>query len=685
MWFFEAIVGDSTALFFALVIFSVFALALLTRFWERFQRVRGLDSSGPTLLTTLGVLGTFVGIALGLLDFDVKNIDESVPQLLAGLKVAFLTSILGLAASITLKGVQTITPKLETEEAEVTPEVIHTALKSIREGIDKASSQESESLEDLRKAVSADSDSSLLTQIQKLRTDFKDGQQELTKEFRQFAETMAENNSKALIEALEQVIRDFNTQLNEQFGENFKQLNEAVGALLTWQDNYRKHVEELERRLEAAVQATEASEQALREIAGHTGQIPETLQSLRDILKGLDEHLTTVAGLRDKAIEAFPVIDDNLTKLTNRLEESVQQAIQRSDNALQRQQDAHSKLHQGFDQLLENAQQAQQQFENSFTTLTDRLTESVGQTLQRADTALQRQQETYQRQQDTYQQLHAGFEQLLTNAQQAQQQFENSFTTLTDRLTESVEQTLQRADTALQRQQETYQRQQDAYQQLHRNFDQLSTNAQQAQQRFESVFNEALSKASELTNRLTESVGQTLQRADTALQRQQETYQRQQDAYQQLHTSFDQLFTSAYQSQQRFESAFNETLSKASELTSKFAESVGQAIQRSDDALRHQQDAYQRLHTGFDQLLTNANQSQQRFESAFNEALSKAFKRIEPQLENLNREMERTLHQSIETMGGHLASLSEKFVEDYSPLTDKLRRVVRMANGLDRQ
>ncbi len=339
--FFEAIFESEVSTCFAVIIIGPALVLAIWRPVGRFEVYR----SGPTLLTTLGVLGTFVGIAIGLLDFDVSNIDESVPQLLAGLKVAFLTSILGLTTSIALKIVQTVTPESETEEVEVTPEAIHTALKAIREGIDKAASQEHESLEALRKSVSADSDSSLLTQIQKLRTDFKDGQQELTKEFRLFAETMAENNSKALIEALEKVIRDFNTQLNEQFGDNFRQLNEAVGALLTWQENYREHVEALERRLETAVKATGASEQALREIAGHTGQIPETLQSLRDILKGLDEHLTTVAGLRDKAIEAFPVIDDNLTKLTNRLEESVQQVIQRSDDALQRQQDAHDRLH----------------------------------------------------------------------------------------------------------------------------------------------------------------------------------------------------------------------------------------------------------------------------------------------------------------------------------------------------
>ena len=35
--------------------------------------------------------------------------------------------------------------------------------------------------------------------------------------FRKFAETMAENNSKALIEALEQVIRDFNAAFANAF------------------------------------------------------------------------------------------------------------------------------------------------------------------------------------------------------------------------------------------------------------------------------------------------------------------------------------------------------------------------------------------------------------------------------------------------------------------------------------
>ena len=56
---------------------------------------------------------------------------------------------------------------------------------------------------------------------------------------------LAESNSKALIIALQEVIRDFNTKITDQFGDNFKQLNQAVGAMLEWQKQYREQVGEM--------------------------------------------------------------------------------------------------------------------------------------------------------------------------------------------------------------------------------------------------------------------------------------------------------------------------------------------------------------------------------------------------------------------------------------------------------
>lgn len=56
----------------------------------------------PSIISTLGVLGTFYGITDGLLGFDTSNIDASIPELLDGLKTAFFTSLAGMIGSLVL-------------------------------------------------------------------------------------------------------------------------------------------------------------------------------------------------------------------------------------------------------------------------------------------------------------------------------------------------------------------------------------------------------------------------------------------------------------------------------------------------------------------------------------------------------------------------------------------------------
>lgn len=56
--------------------------------------------SFPGFLSTLGVLGTFLGITFGLCTFDPGHLDNSIPDLLQGLKTAFYTSLTGMIASL---------------------------------------------------------------------------------------------------------------------------------------------------------------------------------------------------------------------------------------------------------------------------------------------------------------------------------------------------------------------------------------------------------------------------------------------------------------------------------------------------------------------------------------------------------------------------------------------------------
>ena len=63
---------------------------------------RGFIEMIPSLVSTAGVLGTFLGITLGLIFFDTKDLTQSIPLLLDGLKTAFFTSLAGMIGSLFL-------------------------------------------------------------------------------------------------------------------------------------------------------------------------------------------------------------------------------------------------------------------------------------------------------------------------------------------------------------------------------------------------------------------------------------------------------------------------------------------------------------------------------------------------------------------------------------------------------
>ena len=57
----------------------------------------------PGLLTSLGILGTFVGLMQGLTSVDFSNAEgtiQSIPQLLSGMRFAFATSVAGISCSL---------------------------------------------------------------------------------------------------------------------------------------------------------------------------------------------------------------------------------------------------------------------------------------------------------------------------------------------------------------------------------------------------------------------------------------------------------------------------------------------------------------------------------------------------------------------------------------------------------
>ncbi len=86
-----------------IIFIGVLFILGLKQLIKKNEKFASFASSIPGQMTSLGILGTFAGIFIGLYNFDVHNLNQSVPLLLEGMKVAFSTSIAGLVSSIGLK------------------------------------------------------------------------------------------------------------------------------------------------------------------------------------------------------------------------------------------------------------------------------------------------------------------------------------------------------------------------------------------------------------------------------------------------------------------------------------------------------------------------------------------------------------------------------------------------------
>jgi hypothetical protein len=109
-----------------------------------------LADSAPGLLPTLGILGTFVGICIGLLSFKTSSLEQSVPLLLEGLKTSFVTSVVGVFFAVVLKFSVAVIGNREGQSA-----TVDDAIFQIAGSIKLVASSHAETAETLRRIRSS--------------------------------------------------------------------------------------------------------------------------------------------------------------------------------------------------------------------------------------------------------------------------------------------------------------------------------------------------------------------------------------------------------------------------------------------------------------------------------------------------------------------------------------------------
>jgi len=340
-------------------------ILVLTVYFQVFRYNARTAEAAPTILTSIGIFGTFLGVALGLSDFDTLHLQDSVPQLLSGLKTAFWSSIAGLLGALTIKfrAVMDITHADDNQA--------HTA------SIDDLNNV----LAKIHSALSGEDDQTLLQEFALMRLEQKRQSEDLIIAMQHYQKEMVEANTQALIDALAVVMRDFNTKIDEQYGDNFKRLNESVGQMLQWQQQYKQQLVELADNQQSIGSAMQDASSAFENMVVHAQSFNGISESLGSMLQGLntqrdvlDQHLSGLAKLVNDAGEGLPKLEERMLFLTSGLADSLHSYSQRMEDMLNK------TTHSMSETTVNLTSQLQTAYSGAFDQLDDKILKTLTQT-----------------------------------------------------------------------------------------------------------------------------------------------------------------------------------------------------------------------------------------------------------------------------------------------------------------
>ncbi len=304
-----------------------------------------------SILPTIGILGTFVGVLVAVSNFNNDYVWNSLGIIIQGLKIAFVTSVYGLASSLFLRFFRA---KDIVNSVDIGPEHIFNAIKEEKSELEKNRAvllyiQENAETHNnnLIKAIRGNNDGDLLSIMYKIHSDFQT-----------FSEKLAQSNTDIFIKALKEAIQDFNKNLTDQFGENFKELNSSVGKLLEWQENNKNDMDNLRETLDKSIHSIQKTDQSLISIEKSTSSIPQNMESLTKIIQALENQLTNMgdyiesfSDLSEKAESAIPIINNTLNDFTTNLKNSIDEILKEIRSNLATQQTGHKALLVSFSTL----------------------------------------------------------------------------------------------------------------------------------------------------------------------------------------------------------------------------------------------------------------------------------------------------------------------------------------------
>jgi ABC-type transporter Mla subunit MlaD len=260
--------------------------------------------NAPSILTSFGIFGTFLGIAFGLMQFDSADIESSVPTMIDGLGVAVWSSITGILGALSIR--------------------LRFAIQSIHNA--RAPTSKQETIADLNYSLSQLNDN-----LNQLRLEGAEQSSAMLLSNQSYRDKMVAANTDALTSAVTTVMTEFNSRIEVQYGENFKEFNASLGKLLQWQQTYAGQLDDMLRVQESSLKVIDHASESYEAMIAHSKEFNAIASSLGELLGGLEKqtsnlegYLSGLSSLVGQASEGLPALGSYVSELTEKLSSSIE-------------------------------------------------------------------------------------------------------------------------------------------------------------------------------------------------------------------------------------------------------------------------------------------------------------------------------------------------------------------------
>ena len=225
----------------------------------------------PDIFTSLGILGTFVGLVWGLKNFEPSSYEtmtNSVASLVEGIKVAFLTSIYGIALAI----------------------VYTSGMKSIYAGMNEKLQEFLEKFHVYVLPTAENESRNLMVASQKLQTRamkqmaeqlstqmVESFEKAITPTFQKMNESLdvlTESVTKCQQDVMQEILRSFMREMNSSFKMQFRDFNEALAQLKKAQKDNTDYTTSLYRTMSEQLNESYLKQsETMKEIVNELGNV----------------------------------------------------------------------------------------------------------------------------------------------------------------------------------------------------------------------------------------------------------------------------------------------------------------------------------------------------------------------------------------------------------------------------